>query len=464
MKKILITTALTSMLSSIAFADAPVSSGPSISLGGSAVFESSFYGDNSTAKDSPHLNTGGDARSKTDVMFDSAAKAAIKIEGQADQGFKYGAIVGVKTNSKRDGSFGNSHLDNSYIYIESSFGRVELGANDSASKAMRVDASGIARASGGIDGNSPRYFKEAYRSILDPLFVGAFKDIPSASGKVEDVTAQFTKDPDFARKFLDMLSLIDFRDPQAEELKLFTDSLLVSLTSLSILDNKFADESNVKITYYTPSFSGFQLGVSYAPNNSRTGDQLNATAKSLLAFDNIMTGGISYKNQFDKVGVSGSVTAGIASLDKASALKLNKSLELKDGERARFSEMTAGLGLDFSGFSVSGSFGSSLKKDLINRNVYTAGVAYVQGPFGVSATYMKATTKTPEVKGSTEKDKSNMALGNFVVGADYQLAPGVLPYVEASFSEFTAKDLDGKAVELKNNKKQVYTIGTRLSF
>src|SRR5690606_10812471 len=144
--------------------------------------------------------------------------------------------------------------------------------------------------------------------------------------------------------------------------------------------------------------------------------------------------GANYSGQFSGVSIGASATGEFGSAEAAGA---------EDYKGYAF-----GLSLGYMGFSVAGSFGDfsdSLAAADYDATFWTLGGAYDFGPFGASVTYM-------------DSELANNDFQNLSIGADYMLAPGLVPYVEVSFFEFD------NAVAAGDNDGTVVLVGTELSF
>jgi outer membrane protein OmpU len=392
MKKLLIgTTALVSILSGAALADTVTSAtGPSVKVGGFVNFQ---FG--SLHHKGVHPNVTPNQKNN---MFNNTSRIAVSADGMADAGFKYGANVNLVTSAQSRTGFDSANTDLTYIYVESNAGRIELGSNYSAAKAMRTDAGSFARGTGGASAGDWTNYATGFTTgnwmtnanlVSDNQFTGAF-------------------------------------------------------------DGTNAERSR-KITYYTARYSGFQVGVSYALDSSNTGDSFNKTGFGLgssttpRSIKDHWTAGITYSNQYDQVTVNGSL---VGEMGKG-------QLMATDMHKHNLKGWDAGASVSYAGFTVGGSYGSSSKKfahvehvTLNDRDVkyWTAGAAYVQGPVGVSVNYLHSTFQ-------------HNKLAAWGVSADYALAPGMLPYVEATWYKGTPA-----ATPAVKNKGQVYIVGTQFRF
>ena len=288
-------------------------------------------------------------------------------------------LIDLEADVTADADGEGINASRTYVHLDGSFGRFELGSNTGAAQAMKVDASNLARATGGVDGDWV-------------YFVSGALSTPGG--------ASFITSP----------------------------SLPLAHGSTTVLNSEVTDNNN-KITYYSPRFSGFQLGLSYTPDSTdptsgESGDNFDVA--------------LAYEGQWDQVGLNLAATG-----------------QWGDSEVSTLKDLAAyniGGQLSFSGFSIGGSWGDwddSLNSSSLESDYFTLGAGYEGGQFGLSVTYLDSTVET--TAGDNEFD-------NIVVGADYALAPGLTPYAELSFYDFnapgTASDNDGT----------VFIIGTELAF
>lgn len=365
MKKILLGTSALVAAATL-FAGAARAEGPAVTLGGFIDFQAGF-----TDQDLDATGTVGGR----DVKFQNDTEVHVKVDGKADNGLGYGAVIELEADVTADADGEGLNADKTYVYLESNFGRVELGNNYSPAKTMRVGAETLSHGTGGTDGDFYDFVTVPAAFILKP-------DLPldAAAGVAEDAT---------------------------------------------------------KIVYYTPRFSGFQFGVSYAPDSGNGGTAAGFTTDTDAGqAENVFDLGLNYTGQFDQVGVALSATGSFGGSEAATTEDL--------------AAYAFGGNLSYLGFTFGGSYGNwddSLQAVGANTDAdfWDVGLGYETGPFGVSVSYF-----TSEI-GTNDFD-------NIIVGADYQLAPGLVPYVEVNFF-----DLDAAGTALDNEGTAVLA-GTQLNF
>lgn len=372
MKKILLGT--TALIGAALLASAASAESPKVTVGGFADFQAGFASDDLDAG-----QRGYGFRNDTEVHF--------SIDGVADSGLKYGAEIDLEADVTADADGEGVNASRTYLYLEGGWGRFELGSNTGAEGALKVDASSIARATGGIDGDFT-YFsngRPGSNFISTP-------DLPVAYG-------------------------------------------------LKVDEGDESTDNNNKITYYTPRWSGFQFGASFAPDQTDRGQTVARADTVAAQAGDIFSGGINYEGQWDAIGFAAALTGAWG-----------------DADTAGFNDLAAwnlGATVSYMGFSLAASYGDwsdSLTLNAANNDAsyWTLGAAYDGGVFGVSITYLDSNT---EVTSTTDNDFDNLS-----IGADYKLAPGLTPYIEASFYDYDAPGV------VFDNDGTVLIVGSQLAF
>jgi outer membrane protein OmpU len=167
-----------------------------------------------------------------------------------------------------------------------------------------------------------------------------------------------------------------------------------------------------KIRYYTPTFSGFSVGVSYTPQqvtlNSGV-DNGDALAPKNVQAQNFVEAALVYEGEFAGTGVLASITGAVC--------------DWKGTGGNSCGGIYGGANVDLFGFKLGGGYGTQefggAEKDFFN-----VGVGWGYGPVNTSINYGKVV------------DSKNLAFGtpaqpvdepsNLVVSADVALMPGVV--------------------------------------
>jgi len=412
MKKILLgTTALIGAATLIAGA-AFAGDDPKVTVGGFNTFEAGW-----TNSDFDQNSQNRAFRNDTEVHFNVA--------GKTDAGLGYGAEIDLEAdiNGSQSGVNGAANqgitAHRTYGWLQGDqWGHVEFGSNDGAASTLKVDASNIARATGGINGDW-RFFAESNTST-------------AATAVGNNQTGLLSNGAGGGARFITSANLPVENGPATS---FFSD----------------VASNDDKITYYTPRFSGFQAGVSYAPSLYNRGQLTNLqdaqfTNGTVGNGRDIWEEGLNYEGQWDQVGIAAAVTGeeGHTDSDATSSTTPNN-----------LGAWNAGLKLSYMGFSAAGSYGDwmdSFDTNGTKADYWTGGLAYETGPVGASVTYLYS-----DDKNTGYQDKFQ----DVSFGVDYKLAPGLTP-----FAEYTWYDIDptGTGSAGLENKGNIVLVGSQLSF
>ena len=370
MKKILLAT--TGLVGAALVAGAASAETPKVTLGGYADFQAGYVSED---QDTTRRGTG----------FRNDNEITVHVDGKTDAGLGYGAVIDLEADITNDSDNQGTNAARTFTYLESGWGRVELGGNKDAAANLRVDASTLAVATGGING-SWTYF---------------------ANGRGAAPGGQ----------------------------SYITTSKLVAEHGATTTAGDESTYNATKVTYYTPRYYGFQAGASYTPDLENRGQFMDRNDQTAGNIGEVWDLALNYENQFSnglKLAASGAYEFGEA--------------DTSTTEDVRAWNLGALLG--YEGFSVAASYGDWSDSDRAvnvgndDANYWTLGAGYEAGPFGVSATYLDSTIE----QGAGVADNE---FQNLVLGADYKLAPGLTPYAEVSFFEYdtavNANDNDGTA-------------------
>jgi outer membrane protein OmpU len=198
-------------------------------------------------------------------------------------------------------------------------------------------------------------------------------------------------------------------------------------------------DTATKIRYYTPTFAGFSVGVSYTPTLEEvdSGDlngQFIARKKGILAMqaDNVLEGGLIYEDELaDDVDLLASVVGLYGSLTSTGADEFAND-EDEFGDRNWWG-WQAGSTIDVYGFRFGGSFAKE-KVGELEKTFYTLGLGWGdEDTFNTSVTYGQVIDST-----GTPYDKPF----NLVFSADHALLPGLLLQADVGVFDNDGTDPD----------------------
>lgn len=217
---------------------------------------------------------------------------------------------------------------------------------------------------------------------------------------------------------------------------------------------------SAKIFYATPRMSGFQLGVSYAPDLSEDPNS-GAVAGGFETDNDVQAGdaielGLNYSNKFGDLGLVASVTYYTESLEDGATLATQE-------ERDSYA---AGAGISYKGLQLGANYMytenyaaagyTAVGVDGSELNQFVVGVQYATGPWsvGANAGYGKV-----EFDGGRE-DELLALLG----GVGYNVAPGL--DLDAAIQYYDWDRSGGTAVanDSGSGASTALFLGTTLSF
>lgn len=333
MKKILLGT--TGLVAAALLASAASAETPKVTLGGFSDFQAGYTDDD--------MDTG--VRS---TGFRNDNEITVKVDGKTGSGLGYGAQIDIEADATADADTQGTNASRTFTYLESKWGRAEMGGNKSVAATMRVDASSIAVATGGINGAWTYFVNGA--SPLGANFL--------TTSKLVAEHGSFTK---------------------------------------------VGDETTynaTKISYYTPKFMGFQAGISYTPQIDDRGQTM--TRSDTLSVSDVIDIGLGYSNTF----------GGGWSLAAAATYENGQGEGGAGPSGLGTDDINAwniGANIGYKGFSAAGSYGRNDETGLtgVDGEYWTAGLGYSAGPVGLSATYIDSTLETA----GADNDFSNIVVG-----------------------------------------------------
>jgi hypothetical protein len=356
------------------------------------------------------ITTQGVTANNNNLGIESFAAGHITIHNTDHSNFAYGAHVGMKTTTRSNRFAGKGSLERSYIFFEGNdWGRLELGANEGASRAM----------------------------------MNKGKDFDAAEGSWDKYVSLNTYKPES-----------NFKDQAINKDNFLTSARLV------LQESKFETnhEAFRKITYYTPKINDFQFGISYIPDaTNKGGDAIfpNQNNAPKAEEKNAFAAGISWSKSFDKnsnlsiaaVGETGPVKSASPSALPAQQGVFHKTKAFAIGAKYikdKISLATAYGNLFKSGFKknlTETTNGSSISP----KNAYFANIggAYqLTDNTSLSLTYLY-----------TNNNKNTLNLS--YLGVNYKIIEGCKLYGEAGY--FTAR-------QKRNYNASASTIETNQNF
>lgn len=279
-----------------------------------------------------------------------------------------GITFGANVQLEMFGDFnsGGDNIDEKYAFVDGDFGRIVAGSENSAAYIMHYAAPNI-----GLPINSG--------------WITVFIPVPSGIGGL-------------------------YRSPG----------------SSTYLD--WNNDENV-ITYYTPRFWGFQVGVTYAPSVTGNGDGKNfpVEADTETEYNNGFAIGMNYVEDFNGFGVAISGGYRYATVDDTRG-------DPPAGTAADdYQAVSAGINLSYAGFTLGGSYANELEGKQACATAacgggistssegfaWDVGVSYESGPWAFGVAYLHG--QTEGLIADPDQDELDTVSG----GLSYALGPGI---------------------------------------
>ena len=174
----------------------------------------------------------------------------------------------------------------------------------------------------------------------------------------------------------------------------------------------FGDDDSGKISYFSPRFSGVQLGVSFIPNFQAGGDSNSSLKVSNNNVNNGFAGGINFTEDFNGFGVQ--LSAGYLFGDTAA--------DSVTGGNDNLNAYDFGAQFSYAGFSFGGAYnkgtGDAGDTTRFNSQSWIVGAAYEVGAYTVGVNYMKGEENPTGSGGKGHLDQA-------ILSGSYQLGPGI---------------------------------------
>ena len=311
-KKMLLATAVSVLVAGSAYA-----ADPKVVIGGNITATAGLVNED--------LDTG-----KRGHAFQNDAEIHVTVSGKSDSGLGYGAVIELEADVSADADGQGVNSDKTYVYLNGDWGQLELGSNTDAGRRMKVDASSLAYAGGGI--------ANRFRQFIT---------VPTGAG---------------------FISHPELPTGHSEATALSPGSL----------------EDATKLSYISPRFSGLQVGVSYTPDQGEVG-QTATRSETTGDYENVINAGINYMADYDGIGVNAGISGEFGDAELATTEDLsawNAGLNLSMGDFT--------LGGSYGDWGESQlAAGSTTDSDY-----WTLGAGYDYGMGGVSVTYIDSSYTT----------------------------------------------------------------------
>jgi len=213
-------------------------------------------------------------------------------------------------------------------------------------------------------------------------------------------------------------------------------------------------ESAEKITYLTPKFSGFQAGVSYAPEVS---DDPNTVGNGVAAmngeeddadYEDLMEIAARWDHAFDGFGLSLGAGYGHASNETDTGTGTTPAGPTDDVD-----QWNVGANMQWTAFEFGASYGETdteLNGADVDADVWTVGLGWANGPYTAGATYYEADVDAANT--------ANIDAERWTVGGTYNYGPGMTFRGAVAFGETEAA-----STSTDEDFTQV-TLGTEVNF
>ena len=316
------------------------------------------------------------------------AELQLNVSGTADNGLNYGFKIEINANTTD-----NTVVDEARLQFSGGWGTLQMGDEDGAEDIMNYGGESLMGATGGFDGDQDDY-----------LFRPA-----------EGVTSNFVITNDGGNE------IYNFQAIGGNDVGL-------AAPSYATIAGDTGDAT--KISYFSPRFSGFQVGASLTPTPNN-GDDFKADGD----WENHYGIGANYDNSFGGLRIRASVVYSAAS-------NMATVGGWPDANADAFADVSAwsvGGIVGWGPFSLGGNYtdngdsGQPMVYDWVNPGIITAPVetsywnvaaGFETGPIYFSAGYF-ASTLTYGMPGVDDSTYTHIALT-----ADYTVAPGLGVYAE----------------------------------
>ena len=357
---------------------------------------------------SGQVDRDADDRKAHKMNFFNKADVYVSVKHKGENGWLYGGFAGLNTNASYDDNK-PTQSKRTYIWMENKLGHFEFGSNYGVDAMMKVDATSIARGTGGINGQWFHYAN---------LHTGQTNNMIS------------TNNPSNSGVTLNPMQSLALDSAESTH-KHFNISPNLMTTAVS----EMGQEDARKFTYMTPRMWGFQGGLSFTPDAGQFGN----TSKAVLETPDVSGGtccghyvptavGTEFHDAKNVWTLAGNYLGRVDNIDFKLAMAGNLGDRETRGHR-HLREFLAGGSVAFHGFHLAASYVNSGKSlmsksgDSTGAHGWTAGGSYVSGPVGASVTYFRSAVNRNRFQ-------------NLSLGGDYLWQPRLTLYADATILEY----------------------------
>jgi predicted porin len=221
--------------------------------------------------------------------------------------------------------------------------------------------------------------------------------------------------------------------------------------AISTYSDGLGNQDAIRAVYYSPTFNGFQLAASYAPDDANNGQYGGNVTNAAGGLQNATSVGLTFSGNMGEAGVNASAGWSSYVLENCNASEAIQTCEDHPD--------VLGLGgsVSFGGFSIGASY---KQKEQITHDTNgnardrvdtTAGVSYATGPYKIGLEY-----------GNVEIDQTDITsdeVEKMEVNGSYVLGPGLSLDVA-----LTNGDANGASAGELDNSFTTFKVGSWISF
>jgi hypothetical protein len=317
----------------------------------------------------------------------------LNVSGTADNGLNYGFKIEMNANTT-DGSV----ADEVRLQLSGGWGTLQMGDEDGAEDIMNYGGESLMGATGGFDGD--------YDDVL----------IRAGNWAIGSSTLKGTST--------------------------WTSAAFAAPSYPTIAGDT---SDHTKVSYFSPRFSGFQVGASITPTSSMDGDEFKADSD----FENHIGLGANYDNSFGDLRIRASAVYSMAS---------HTGTGVED-----IAAYSVGGIVGFGPFSVGANWTDNGESGQwtgtgVETSYWNVAASFETGPIYLSAGYMASTL-----------DSGNWGFGEstfdvIALTADYTVAPGLGVYAEVDMISDEILDAHPDVAANWSNDTTLFIVGANVSF